>query len=65
MSLLKWGMIKQLWRLLKAEVALHKHNKVNRQGVVSADAQQYHIIENVLPQHVYDGLLDAVSGLHT
>ena len=57
-------MIKQLWRLLKAEVALHKHNKVNRQGVVSADAQQYHIIENVLPQHVYDGLLDAVSGLH-
>ena len=53
-------MIKQLWRLLRAEVALHKHNKVNRQGVVSADAQQYHIIENVLPQHVYDGLLDAV-----
>ena len=64
MSLLKWAMIKQLWRLLRAEVALHKHNKVNRQGVVSADAQQYHIIENVLPQHVYHGLLDAVSGLH-
>ena len=58
-------MIKQLWHLLRAEVALHKHNKVNRQGVVSADAQQYHVIENVLPQHVYDGLLDAVSGLHT
>jgi len=57
-------MIKQLWQLLKAEVALHKHNKVNRHGVVSANAQRYHVIENVLPQHIYDGLLDAASGLH-
>ena len=57
-------MIKQLWRLLKAEIALHKHNKVNRHGVVRANDQHYHIIENVLPQPMYDGLLDAVSGLH-
>ena len=64
MSLLKWGMINQLWRLLRAEVALHKHNKVNRQGVVSANAQHYHVIENVLPHHIYEGLLDAVSELH-
>ena len=64
MSLLKWGMINQLWRLLRAEVALHKHNKMNRQGVVSANAQHYHVIENVLPHHIYEGLLDAVSELH-
>jgi hypothetical protein len=57
-------MINQLWRLLRAEVALHKHNKVNRQGVVSANAQHYHVIENVLPHHIYEGLLDAVSELH-
>ena len=58
-------MVKNLRRVIAAELALHKHNKVNRQGVVSADAQTYHIIENVLPAEVYQGLLAAVDELHS
>jgi hypothetical protein len=58
-------MVKNLRRVIAAELALHKHNKVNRQGVVSANAQTYHIIENVLPAEVYQGLLAAVDELHS
>ncbi|NCF44121.1 MAG: hypothetical protein GWP70_04790 [Proteobacteria bacterium] len=58
-------MLKNLPRVIAAELALHKHNKVNRQGVVSADAQTYHVIENVLPAQVYQGLLTAVDELHS
>ena len=58
-------MVKNLRRVIAAELALHKHNKVNRQGVVSADAQTYLINENVLPAELYQGLLATVDGLHS
>ena len=56
-------MFKNLQRILAAEVALHKHNQVNRQGVVSPDAQCFHVIEDVLPQEVFEALLELLPQL--
>ena len=49
-------MFQQLVRVLAAEMALHKHNKVNRQGIVSPHAQRFFVLKNILPEGVFRGL---------
>jgi hypothetical protein len=56
-------MIKHLWRVLQAEIALHQHNKVNRLGIVSDQAQDFHRIDNVLPTTIFNGLRDTALAL--
>lgn len=51
-------------RVISAEIALQKHNKVNRLGRVSDRAQGYHVIENALPENVFEGLVDASQTLY-
>ena len=56
-------MFQQLARVLAAEIALHKHNKVNRQGIVSPHAQRFFVLKNILPKGVFRGLQNAASHL--
>ena len=56
-------MFQHLARVLAAEIALHKHNKVNRQGVVSPSAQHFHVIKDILPEHVFKDLREAANQL--
>jgi hypothetical protein len=56
-------MFQHLARVLAAEIALHKHNKVNRQGIVSPHAQHFIVLKNILPEDVFRGLQDAASHL--
>lgn len=58
-------MFQHLTRVLAAEIALHKHNKVNRQGIVSPNAQQFHIIHDILPEKVFKGLREAANQLQS
>ena len=56
-------MFQQLVRVLAAEMALHKHNKVNRQGIVSPHAQRFFVLKNILPEGVFRGLQNAANHL--
>ena len=56
-------MFQQLLRVLAAEMALHKHNKVNRQGIVSLHAQRCFVLKNILPEGVFRGLQNAANHL--
>ena len=56
-------MFQHLARVLAAEIALHKHNKVNRQGIVSPNALHFFVLNNILPKDVFCGLQDAASHL--
>ena len=56
-------MFQQLARVLAAEIALHKHNKVNRQGIVSPHAQRFFVLKNILPEGVFRGLQNAANHL--
>ena len=56
-------MFQQLARVLAAEIALHKHNKVNRQGIVSPHAQRFFVLKNILPKGVFRGLQNAANHL--
>ena len=56
-------MFQQLARVLAAEMALHKHNKVNRQGIVSPHAQRFFVLKNILPEGVFRGLKNAANHL--
>ena len=56
-------MFQQLVRVLTAEMALHKHNKVNRQGIVSPHAQRFFVLKNILPEGVFRGLQNAANHL--
>ena len=58
-------MFQHLARVLAAEMALHKHNKVNRQGVVSPNAQHFHVIKDILPEHVFKDLREAANQLQS
>ena len=46
-------MIQSILKTLSAEWALHKHNKLNKQGIVDNDAQKFYIVPNALPDHDY------------
>ena len=54
-------MFKHLTRVLTAEIAIHKHDKVNRQVIVSRNARHFHIIHDILPEQVFKGLQDAAN----
>ena len=56
-------MFQQLVRVLAAEMALHKHNKVNRQGIVSPHAQSFFVLKHILPEGVFRGLQNAANHL--
>ena len=58
-------MFQHLKRVLAAEIALHKHNKVNRRGTVSPNAQHFHIIHDILPEKVFKGLREAANLLQS
>ena len=58
-------MFQHLTRVLAAEIALHKHNKVNRRGIVSPNAQHFHIIHDILPEKVFKGLREAANQLQS
>lgn len=42
---------------VRDEVSLYRHNKQNRKGVVSPDAQEIHVIKDALPQSTFNELL--------
>ena len=42
---------------VRDEVSLYRHNKQNRKGVVSPDAQEIYVIKDALPQFTFDELL--------
>ena len=52
---------RSLLRRIRAEVDLRQHNIDNRRGVVSAEAQRYFVIHDVLPPRVFDRLAERVE----
>ena len=42
---------------VRDEVSLYRHNKQNRKGVVSPDAQEINVIKDALPQSTFNELL--------
>lgn len=54
-------MIDKISKRVSAEYALYRHNKHNKKGVVSAEAQDFHVLENILPQDVYQGMLASLA----
>ncbi|MBA59378.1 MAG: hypothetical protein CMQ40_09435 [Gammaproteobacteria bacterium] len=58
-------MIKSLTKTLAAEWALHKHNKLNRRGVVDSKAQQFHVIRDVLPGYHFKEVLRDLKSIES
>ena len=56
-------MLTRVYERVEAEVSLYWHNKRNRQGVVSPDAQVFHIVRDVLPDDIYHAVLASLDGL--
>jgi hypothetical protein len=56
-------MLTKLYERVEAEVDLYRHNKRNRQGKVSPDAQVFHVIQDVLPEDIYRAILDSLDEL--
>ena len=54
-------MLQTLRKRLRAEIALHRHNRRNRRGMVDADAQAFHVLHDVLPEPVFQRLQGAVA----
>ena len=54
-------MLRTLARRFASEIALHRHNKANRRGVVSPEAQHYHVLNDVLPAPIHEGLLASIQ----
>lgn len=50
-------MFRSILKTLSAEWALHKHNKLNKQGVFDIDAQKFYVIPNALPEQNYNEAL--------
>ena len=46
---------------VRDEVSLYRHNKQNRKGVVSPDAQEIHVIKDALPQSTFNELLRQID----
>ncbi|MBO6563821.1 MAG: 2OG-Fe(II) oxygenase [Pseudomonadales bacterium] len=57
-------MISGLIKRVAAEWALHHHNKQNRRGVVSPDAQEYFVIPEALPAAVFQEALKELEVLN-
>ena len=45
------------WDRLQAEIALRRHNQDNRRGIVDPTAQRFFVIDDVLPDRVFDRLV--------
>ena len=56
-------MMKSLLKTLAAEWSLHKHNKLNRQGIFDKHAQQFHVVPEVLPSNTFNNALEDLSRL--
>jgi hypothetical protein len=54
-------MLRTLARRFASEIALHRHNKANRRGVVSPEAQHYHVLNDILPAPIHEGLLASIQ----
>ena len=57
-------MIESLLRRIAAEVRLHRHNRLNRKGVVSESAQNYFVLHDILPKNIHEGLCSTVQTLN-
>ena len=56
-------MIQSILKTLSAEWTLHKHNKLNKQGVFDCDAQKFYVVPNALPDHTYQEALSDLERL--
>ena len=56
-------MISGLTKRVAAAFALHRHNKQNRLGVISPDAQDYFVIPDVLPADIFQEALEDLEAL--
>lgn len=52
-------------KLLAAEWALQRHNRLNRRGVVDQDAQQFHLVREVLPSDVFQQAIEEIDRIKT
>ena len=56
-------MIQKLGKFLKAEWRLHRHNKLNKRGVVDPCAQDSYLLTNVFPNSTFEELLSELAEL--
>lgn len=56
-------MLGSIYQRIEAEFELYRHNKLNRQGKVSPDAQQHFVVPDVLPEAVYQSIVESLPNL--